>query len=415
MEKVYAVIDMKSFYASCECADRGLDIFSTPLVVADPERSASTIVMSVTPYLKEKYGCSNVCRVRDLPKIPDLIQAKPRMRYYLEMSAKVVSIFLDFIDESDLHVYSVDESFLHLTPYLSMYRCSAEELVARIQQRIKDELGLLATAGLGPNMFMAKVCLDNEGKKRPPFRARWTMEDVPSKLWKVSPLTKIWGIGKGISTHLARLGIHSLEALAKADITMLRKEFGIIGLQLHNLANGKDEANIEEKYVPKTKNLSVGQTLIRDYNAKEAKLLLREMNDDLCFRLRYGHYKAGCVSLFVGYSASEGGGFSRQMSLNIPTDDNDSLFEAEMDLFRQFIEDKPIRNLGICFSSLSPYSGQQYSLFESSKETEERRNLFLTLDAIQTAYGRNSVLRATSLTEGSTAKLRHNQIGGHNA
>ena len=118
MEEIYCVIDLKSFYASCECAARGLDIFSCPLVVADPDRTSSTIVMSATPYLKEKYGVPNVCRVRDLPKIPGLILAKPRMAYYIEMSAKVVSIFLDFVDEEDLHVYSIDESFLRLTPYL---------------------------------------------------------------------------------------------------------------------------------------------------------------------------------------------------------------------------------------------------------------------------------------------------------
>ena len=415
MEKVYAVIDIKSFYASCECADRGLDLFTAPLVVADPERSESTIVMSVTPFLKEKYGCSNVCRVRDLPEIPGLIKAKPRMRYYLEMSAKVVSIFLDFIDEEDLHVYSVDESFLHLTPYLSMYHCTAEELVRRIQKRIKDELGLLATAGLGPNMFMAKVCLDTDGKKRVPYLSRWTMQDVPTKLWKITPLTKIWGIGRGISSHLARLGIYNLESLAKADTQMLQKEFGIIGLQLQNLANGKDEADVREKYVPKTRNLSVGQTLMKDYSIKGAKLLLREMNDDLCFRLRYAHYKAGCVSVYVGYAAGEGGGFSRQMSLSISTDDNDALFEAEMEIFQEFIENKPIRNLGICFSSLTPYNGQQYSLFESPEENAEKRRLYQALDEIQTTYGRNAVLRATSLTEDSTARMRHEQIGGHHA
>ena len=130
MEEVYAVIDLKSFYASCECAARGLDIFSTPLVVADKTRSANSIVMSTTPFLKANYGIPNVCRIGDLPKVPGMIFAKPRMAYYLEMSAKVVSIFLDFLDEEDVHVYSVDESFLYLTPYLSLYQMPAEELGA---------------------------------------------------------------------------------------------------------------------------------------------------------------------------------------------------------------------------------------------------------------------------------------------
>src|SRR5574344_2532946 len=149
MDKVIAVIDLKSFYASCECACRHLDIFQTPLVCCDPYRSSSSVVMSATPYLKKKYGIPNVCRRRDLPLVPGMIYAVPRMSFYLQMSAKVNSIFLDYIAEEDLHVYSVDESFLNLGPYLNLYGCSAETIIQRIQQRIADELGLVATAGIG--------------------------------------------------------------------------------------------------------------------------------------------------------------------------------------------------------------------------------------------------------------------------
>ena len=416
MENVYAVIDMKSFYASCECAERGLDIFSTPLVVADPDRTEATIVMSVTPYLKEKYGCSNVCRVKDLPHVPGMIFAKPRMRYYIEMSAKVVSIFLDFIDDCDLHVYSIDESFLNLGPYLSLYHCTAEELVARIQKRIKEELGLLATAGLGPNMFLAKICLDNEGKKRPPYLARWYQKDVKEKLWSIRPITKIWGIAGGTSRHLAKMGIYSMEALAKTDPLLLKKEFGVMGQELHRLANGIDETDIREKYVPKERNLSCGQTLYRDYDRNGARLLLREMTDDLCFRLRLAGYKAGCVSVFCGYSASSMvPGFSRQRSLDIRCDDNDILYDAVLGVFDEHVCAAPIRHLGITFSSLSSYEVQQYSLFESAEDLEERRRLYATMDDIQTIYGRNAVLRATSLTKDSTIRVKHTQIGGHNA
>lgn len=416
MEKVYAVIDMKSFYASCECASRGLDLFSTPLVVADPDRSASTIVMSATPYLKERYGCSNVCRVRDLPKVPDLIFAKPRMRYYLEMSAKVVSIFLDFVDEEDLHVYSVDESFLRLDPYLSLYSCTPEALVERIQARIKDELGLVATAGIGPNMFLAKTCLDNEGKKRPPFRARWRQEDVRNKLWSIRPITKIWGISGGISSHLARIGIHSMKALALADPLLLKKEFGVIGEELHRLANGIDDADIREKYVPKERNLTCGQTLMRDYDPDGARLLLREMTDELCFRLRSSGNKAGRVAVFCAYSAETSApGFSHSRSLDLPTDDNDVLYQTILDLFNEHVRALPIRNLSVSFSALSSYAGQQYSLLEDAEELEERRHLHAALDEIRRRFGKDAALRATSLTEDSTIRLRHQQIGGHHA
>lgn len=416
MEDIYAVIDLKSFYASCECAARGLDIFSTPLAVCDKSRSVNSIVMSVTPYLKEKYGVENVCRIGDLPTIPELIYATPRMAFYVEISAKVVSIFLDFIDEEDLHVYSIDESFLYLSPYLNLYKCSAYELVERIQKRIHDELGLVATAGLGPNMFLAKTCLDNEGKKKYPYRSYWGYEDVANKLWKIPSLEKVWGISTGISTRLRRIGIRTLESLAKADINLLKKEFGIIGLQLRDLANGIDDANIREKYVPKEVSLSQGQVLMRDYNLKEAKLILREMTDDLCVRLRATGSLTSCVSCYCGYSNTAlHGGFSRQASFSIPTDDNDILFKEILRLFELFAEDHPIRTLGIGFSKLKESSSYQYSLFESPLKQEKNHNLFRAIDALNLRYGKNTVLRASSLLEASTIKERHQQIGGHKA
>lgn len=413
MEEVYAVIDLKSFYASCECAARGLDIFSTPLVVADKSRSANSIVMSTTPFLKANYGVPNVCRIGDLPAIPGLIFAKPRMAYYLEMSAKVVSIFLDFLDEEDVHVYSVDESFLRLTPYLSLYKQTAEELCADIQNRIKEELGLVATVGMGPNMFLAKICLDNEGKKTPPYRAKWGYEDVKTKLWGVKPITKIWGISDGIGSHLDRLGIRSLEELALADPYWLKKEFGVLGLQLHDLANGIDRTDIREKYVPKERNLSIGQTLMRDYDGKGAKLVLREMVDDLCLRLRMAGYKTRRVGLFVGY-ANEGG-FSRQASFDYPSDDNDALYAAAMRLFSRFYQGQPIRHLGVSFGKLGHYEFRQESIFVSPEEAAKKEQLNQALDTIKKVFGKDACLRASSLTEDSTVLTRHKQIGGHNA
>lgn len=414
-EDIFAVIDLKSFYASCECAARGLDIFTTPLVVADKSRSANSVVMSVSPILKKKYNVPNVCRIRDLPKVPNLIYATPRMAYYITMSARVVSIFLDFVGEEDLHVYSIDEAFLYLTPYLSLYNCTAEELCAAIQKKIKSKLGLVATCGLGPNMFLAKVCLDNEAKRKPPYIARWTYADVETKLWSISPITKIWGISGGISSRLDKLGIRSVEGLAKADIAILRREFGVMGDQLHALSNGIDKTDIHEKYIPKDKSLSIGQTLMKDYDIKGAKLVLREMCDDLCLRLRLEGKKTGCVTVSMWYGLETGGGFSKQASLDIPTDDNNSLMEVVDQLIGFYSGNNPIRGLGISFSKLEPYKAHQYSLFDSVESSDERRAMNLTIDDIQLTYGRNSVLRATSLLPDSTIRERHEQIGGHKA
>ena len=414
MEDCYAVIDLKSFYASCECASRGLDPFTTPLIVADPTRTEATIIMSATPYLKKLFTVPNVCRVKDIPKIPDLIFAQPRMAYYVETSAKVVSILLDFFDFEDIHVYSVDESFVYLTPYIKLYGKTPIEIVKMVQKRIMDELGILATSGIGPNMFMAKVCLDNEGKKRPPYYAQWTKDDVQTKLWKIHPLTSIWGINVGISSHLARIGIRDMKSLATYDGELLEKEFGIIGLQLKDLANGIDVANIREKYIPKEKHLNIGQTLIRDYSKPGARIVLKEMCDDLCLRLRLSQQKTGCVSVYVSYSGSVGGAFAKQCSLDIASDNNDVLFATIARLYDKYVIDAPIRRLGISFDKLTPYHFKQLSIFE--EENGERSDeYYKAIDTIQSKYGKNAVLRMSSLLEDSTVKERHGQIGGHKA
>jgi DNA polymerase V len=350
MNKVIAVIDLKSFYASCECACRHLDIFTTPLVCCDPYRSSSSVVMSATPYLKKKYGIPNVCRRRDLPEVKGMIYAVPRMSYYLQMSAKVVSIFLDFVAEEDLHVYSVDESFLNLGPYLNLYHSSPEEIVRRIQKTIKEKLGLVATAGIGPNMFLAKIALDNEGKKHEPYLAHWDYDDVPSKLWSITPITKIWSIAHGTAAHLARIGIRSIYDLAHADEALLSKEFGIMGAQLRSLANGRDESDIETPYVPKDVSLSLGQTLRRPYEPKDALLLLREMTDDLSNRLRSAGNLCQKVSVWASYG--EEGAFGKQMALPLATDDSDELYEAIAEVF-SYGRDLPIRGLSIAFGKLS--------------------------------------------------------------
>src|SRR5574344_1361866 len=286
MEDIYATIDLKAFYASIECVERGLDIFTTPLVVCDPERGSNTIVLSVTPYLK-KMGVPSRCRKKELPNIPGLIMAVPRMKKYVEISSKIVGIFLDFIGEDDLHVYSIDESFLHISPYLKLYKCDAYSLVKKILDRKKKETGLVATAGIGKNILLSKVACDVEGKnKLPDYIAYWKDEDIENKLWQITPLSKMWGISRGYETKLNRMGIYSIGDLAKQDKKVLSKTFGIMGEELWNHANGIDYANIREKYTPQSTSLSVGQQLMRDYKADEVPLIIREMTDDLCFRLR---------------------------------------------------------------------------------------------------------------------------------
>ena len=409
MEKVIGIIDLKSFYASCECAVRHLDIFKTPLVCCDPYRSESSIVMSVTPYLKERYGVSNVCRKRDLPTIPGMIYAVPRMSYYLQVSSYVVSIFLKYVSYEDLHVYSVDESFLNLGPYIKMYG-SPERMIQLIQQEIFNRLGLIATAGIGPNMFLAKIALDNEGKKKKPFLAHWTYEDVPTKLWKIKPIDKIWSIAEGTKNHLARIGINSLEGLAKANSKLLEREFGVMGLQLKNLANGRDDSDIREKVIPLNPSLSNGQTLRKPLSPNECVLLLREMTDELAIRLRKENYLAGKIGVWANM---ENGSYSKEMTIPYPTDSTKELFQGVQHAFFEKIPCEKIYGLGISFGKLSKKQQVQLSLFEDVFQKEKEERFDDVMDKIRETYGRNAIFRCSALLENSTIRQRHMQIGGH--
>ena len=409
MEKVIGIIDLKSFYASCECAVRHLDIFKTPLVCCDPYRSESSIVMSVTPYLKERYGVSNVCRKRDLPTIPGMIYAVPRMSYYLQISSYVVNIFLKYVSYEDLHVYSVDESFLNLGPYIKMYG-SPERMIQLIQQEIFNRLGLIATAGIGPNMFLAKIALDNEGKKKKPFLAHWTYEDVPTKLWKIKPIDKIWSIAEGTKNHLARIGINSLEGLAKANSKLLEREFGVMGLQLKNLANGRDDSDIREKVIPLNPSLSNGQTLRKPLSPNECVLLLREMTDELAIRLRKENYLAEKIGVWANM---ENGSYSKEMTIPYPTDSTKELFQGVQHAFFEKIPCEKIYGLGISFGKLSKKQQVQLSLFEDVFQKEKEERFDDVMDKIRETYGRNAIFRCSALLENSTIRQRHMQIGGH--
>ena len=413
MSEHIAVIDLKSFYASVECVMRGLDPLEALLVVCDTSRGEGTIVLSASPKLKELYGVKNVQRKRELPEVPGLIFATPRMETYVKVSADVVATFMEFVGEDDIHVYSIDESFLNLGPYLKLYNCTARQLTKRIMDRVYEKLGLRCTAGIGPNFILAKCALDNAAKKAKDFIAEWNEKDIKSKLWKLKPVSKMWGINVGIERRLNKLGIFDVETLANYPVDRLEKEFGIIGTQLKEHANGIDDTNIREKYSPKETSLSLGQVLMRDYNIKEAKLIVKEMVDDLCLRMRTEKKKTKSVSIFVMYSMEKYGGFAHQTALNYSTDNENVIYEALMTLYDEYVEDLPIRRININFAKLEYDDNEQVDLFIGAEEQEKRKSLSLAMDEIKMKYGKNSVLRMSSLTEESTAKERHNQIGGH--
>jgi len=414
MDRNIAVIDMKAFYAFVECVERKLNPFTTPLVVCDPTRGDGTIVLSVSPFLKEQ-GVPSRCRRRDLPKIDGLILAQPRMALYIKKSAEIISIVLDYIAEDDIHIYSIDEFFVNLTPYLKTYDCTPYQLVRKLQKAITEKTGLVTTAGISYNMLMAKVALDTDAKKRAPYIAQWTKKDIKEKLWKITPLTKMWGISFGYEAKLNAMGIETVGQLANADKNLLKTKFGVMGEQLWEHANGIDNTNLRDKYIPQDTSFSQGQVLWKDYTPEQARLILKEMNDDLTMRLREHNKMTRRIGVACGYSISDGGGgFSHQTTLDYAVDDTDKIFEDIIKIFDKYVaKNSKIRRLYITFSQLSPGGFEQVNLFETEKGADTKRDMTKAIDDLKRKYGKDIVLRTSSLLEESTAKERHSQIGGH--
>ena len=412
MEKrTIAVIDLKAFYSYVECLDRGLDPWKTPLVVADKDRGTNTIVLSVSPYLK-KQGIPSRCRIKELPKKFKYIYAVPRMERYLEKSADVVSVLYHFVAEEDVHVYSIDEAFVDLTTYLSYYNKTPLQMVTTIINQIKEDTGLQATAGIGDNFFLAKVALDIYAKKERNGIARLYSNEIKEKLWPITPLSKVWSIGKRTEAKLNKMNIFTVKDIATSNLDYLKSKFGVIGEQLWRHANGIDEADIHEKYEPKERSFTLGQVLFRDYSQKEAVTIIREMVDTLTSRMRNEGKMAKTVSIYIGYSKNLGG-FARRSTLLSASDDTKILFDAIIEIYRKYVQDLPIRNIGIYYGGLVPASHQQLNMFEDGKKQINRLNLQKAVDKLHSKYGNNSVLRASSLLEESTIKERNEYIGGH--
>lgn len=412
MEKrTIAVIDLKAFYSYVECLDRGLDPWKTPLVVADKERGTNTIVLSVSPYLK-KQGVPSRCRIKELPKKFKYVYAVPRMERYLEKSADVVGVLYQFVAEDDVHVYSIDEAFIDLTSYLSYYNKTPLQMVSTIINQIKEETGLQATAGIGDNFFLAKVALDIYAKTAKNGIARLSSNEIKEKLWPITPLHKVWSIGVRTEAKLNAMNIFTVKDIATSNLDFLKSKFGVMGEQLWRHANGIDEADIHEKYESKERSFTLGQVLFRDYKKDEAITIIREMVDTLTSRMRNEDKMCNMVSIYIGYSKNMGG-FARRATLLSATDDSQVIFDAIIEIYHRYVNDSPIRNVGIYYGGLVPASHQQLSLFEDDKKQTNRHNLQKAVDKLHKKYGNNSVLRASSLLEESTIKERNEYIGGH--
>ena len=406
-------IDLKSFFASCECVEMDKDPFTYPLVVANPKQGNGAITLAVTPYLKMQ-GVKSRGRLYEIDKHIKYYIAKPRMNLYIAKSKEVIEIYLDFVSDEDLLVYSIDECFLDVTNYLKMYKMSDEELAEKILTTIYEKTKLTATCGIGPNMLLAKIAMDIEAKHNKNNIAKWTYDDVKTKLWPISPLSKIWGIGVRMENNLNKLGIYKIEDLAKFDPNILKEKFGVMGLELWHHANGLDESKISDfKKIAKMESFSNSQVLFKDYNENNVKIIIAEMVDILTTRLRRHNKMAKTIGLGIGYSKEINDGFYHTVKLDRATDSACEIINCCLLIFDKFYEDLPIRKVTICCGNLEKLENKQLSLFKDKDNEKDDDNINNTVDDIKDKYGKNSILKASNLLIDSTAKDRNLKTGGH--
>lgn len=419
-ERSYLCIDLKSFYASCECVERGLDPLTTDLVVADPERSDKTICLAVSPSLKAK-GVRNRCRVFQIPQGMDYIMAPPRMALYIRYSARIYQTMLRFVSEDDIHVYSIDEAFLDVTGYLGFHKCSARQLGERIRQAILQDTGIPATCGLGSNLYLAKVALDITAKHSPDFFGILDEQSYQATMWDHRPITDFWRVGPGTARRLKKLGLETMGQVALyANPERLYKELGIDAEILIDHAWGKEPVTIADikAYRRRSHSLTNGQVLPCGYTPAEARIIVTEMLDQSCLDLVAKGLVASSVSLAVHCSVGEWGQAlydGATVRFGSPTNARSIVLPRVLAAYdRMACSDAKIHRVMIVCNDVQEESRVQQSLFEGCDPGLEReRQRQETILDVKRRFGKNSLVRGTDLMPKATQMERNLQIGGH--
>ena len=417
-ERTYLCIDLKSFYASVECVERKLDVMTTRLVVADPERSDKTICLAVSPAMKA-LGVHNRCRVFEIPKNIDYIMAVPRMQKYLEYSARVYAIYLKYISKDDIHVYSVDEAFMDVTEYLNLYHMTARQLGQCILDDIYTTLGLRATCGIGSNLFLTKVALDITAKHAKDFIGELDEKSYRETLWEHTPLTDFWRIGPGIAKKLMTYGMLTMKDIATGDEDLLYKLFGVNAELLIDHAWGRESVTIRDikAYSSASHSLTQGQVLMSDYSFDMGLVIAKEMMDVMCLDMVDKGLVSKSFTLVVGYAkgcplpAAKG-----TFSFDTETNASIMLIPAISDLYSKIVNpDYKVRRMYVVANNVIPEEYTQYSFFMPAGDLEKDRKVQKAVLEIKNKFGKNAILKGLNFEEGATTKDRNKQIGGHKA
>lgn len=415
-QHTYLCIDLKSFYASVECVERGLDPMTTNLVVADPERTDKTICLAITPAMKA-LGIKNRCRIFEIPKGISYITASPRMQKYIDYSAEIYYIYLQYISKDDIHVYSIDEAFMDVTDYLPLYGLTARQLGQKIMQDVYDRLGIRATCGIGSNLYLCKVALDITAKHSPDFIGELDEETYKKTLWNHRPLTDFWRVGAGTVNRLSSVGILTMGDIAHANEDMLYHLFGVDAELLIDHAWGREPVTMKDikEYKAQSNGISSGQVLMRDYSFEEGRVVVKEMMDLLCLDLVQKGLVTNSVTLHVGYS-NQLNMKSAHGTVSLDTETNaDILLVPEIErLYERIVNPRySVRRFNLSCNRVVPESYRQYNLFVDAQELERNRKIQSAVLQIKNRYGKNAVLKGMNLQEAATTQERNRQIGGH--
>lgn len=505
-EKIYISIDLKSFYASVECIERGLDPLTTNLVVADERRTEKTICLAVSPSLKsygipgrarlfeviqkvnqvnnnrlyklrakefkEKTYDSNILK-SSLEYGVDFIIASPRMAHYIEYSTRIYKVYLKYIAPEDIHVYSIDEVFIDITPYLKSYKMTPYELTKTIIKDVLSTTGITATAGMGTNLYLSKVAMDIVAKNIKPdkdgVRIAYLDEMKYRKLlWEHKPITDFWRVGKGYAKRLAQHDMYTMGDIARCSLgseylhhneDLLYKLFGVNAEILIDHAWGYESCTLKDVklYKPITNSIGSGQVLDRPYKFNEAKLVLKEMIDLLSLDLVDKNLVTNQITLTVGYDIDnlriveirdiyngeiKTDSYGRKVpkpahgTINIKkhTSSTKIITEKAIELFDKIMDrDLLVRRINICannvvneneikskeqFEQLNlfmDYESEKQKKIEEEKELQKEKQIQKAMLTIKKKHGKNAVLKGMNLQESSTAKGQNQKIGGHKA
>ena len=469
-DRTYIAIDLKSFYASVECVDRGLDPLKANLVVADASRTEKTICLAVSPSLK-RYGIGGRARLFEVYQkargIPFII-APPRMAHYMEVSSRIYGIYLKYIAAEDIHVYSIDEVIMDVTAYLGTYRTTAHQLAIRMIRDVLSQTGITATAGIGTNMYLCKVAMDIVAKKMPPDKDGVRIAELDEmsyrrKLWNHRPLTDFWRVGHGTSEKLSRYGIDTMGKLARCSIEkeeLLYRLFGVNAELLIDHAWGWEPCTMEavKAYRPETNSLSSGQVLQSPYDTRRARVVIKEMAEGMALKLVSKQLVTDQLVLTVGYDTESltrpeiRSKYHGEIVINrygkpvpkhahgthglaVPTSSSRIIMDGATMLYDRIVNpDLLVRRLNLTANnvvrreSVKPKElPQQLDLFspdlgdvpgnpqDTRKRLEKERRIQEAQLIIKQRFGKNAILRGLNFQEGATARERNAQIGGHKA